>query len=92
MRHRLCVSVCVDGLRGRGTRTWHVRVRDARTTRAGCHAEVEHQAGAGTARGSVMQGCVEVYGCVCVCYWATGTRHATCVNRRVCVLRVDGTW
>eukprot|EP00966_Prymnesium_polylepis_P096884 2244794-Prymnesium_polylepis.1 len=35
-----------------------VRVRDARTTRAGSHAEVEHQAGAGTARRSVMQGCV----------------------------------
>eukprot|EP00966_Prymnesium_polylepis_P131615 3044087-Prymnesium_polylepis.1 len=32
------------------------RVRDARTTRAGSHAEVEHQAGAGTVRGSVMQG------------------------------------
>eukprot|EP00966_Prymnesium_polylepis_P310129 7165744-Prymnesium_polylepis.1 len=32
------------------------RVRDARTTRAGSHAEVDHQAGAGTARGSVMQG------------------------------------
>eukprot|EP00966_Prymnesium_polylepis_P235841 5454328-Prymnesium_polylepis.1 len=32
------------------------RVRDARTTRAGSHVDVEHQAGAGTARGSVMQG------------------------------------
>eukprot|EP00966_Prymnesium_polylepis_P239854 5546626-Prymnesium_polylepis.1 len=32
------------------------RVRDARTTRAGSHAEVTHQAGASTARGSVMQG------------------------------------
>eukprot|EP00966_Prymnesium_polylepis_P033132 770628-Prymnesium_polylepis.1 len=32
------------------------RVRDARTTRAGSHAEVMHQAGVSTARGSVMQG------------------------------------
>eukprot|EP00966_Prymnesium_polylepis_P298861 6906064-Prymnesium_polylepis.1 len=32
------------------------RVRDARTTRAGSHAEVVHQAGASTACGSVMQG------------------------------------
>ena len=32
------------------------RVQDARTTRAGSHAKVRHRAGAGTARGSVMQG------------------------------------
>eukprot|EP00966_Prymnesium_polylepis_P076925 1782596-Prymnesium_polylepis.1 len=32
------------------------RVRDARATRAGSHAEVMHQAGASTARGCVMQG------------------------------------
>eukprot|EP00966_Prymnesium_polylepis_P124970 2890074-Prymnesium_polylepis.1 len=32
------------------------RVRDARTTRAWSHAKVMHHAGAGTARGSVMQG------------------------------------
>eukprot|EP00966_Prymnesium_polylepis_P253205 5852248-Prymnesium_polylepis.1 len=32
------------------------RVRDARTTRAGSHAEVMHEAGASKARGSVMQG------------------------------------
>eukprot|EP00966_Prymnesium_polylepis_P047525 1100358-Prymnesium_polylepis.1 len=32
------------------------RVRDARATRAGSHAEVMHQAGASTARGSVLQG------------------------------------
>eukprot|EP00966_Prymnesium_polylepis_P337100 7391889-Prymnesium_polylepis.1 len=44
------------------------RVRDARTTRAGSHAEVEHQAGAGTARGSVMQGVrvCTVRSCVCL--------------------------
>eukprot|EP00966_Prymnesium_polylepis_P104673 2424683-Prymnesium_polylepis.1 len=32
------LHVCVDGLRGRGT-TNMARVRDARTTRAGSHAE-----------------------------------------------------
>eukprot|EP00966_Prymnesium_polylepis_P274366 6338667-Prymnesium_polylepis.1 len=32
------------------------RVRDARTKRAGSHAEFMYQAGAGTARGSVRQG------------------------------------
>eukprot|EP00966_Prymnesium_polylepis_P134680 3112843-Prymnesium_polylepis.1 len=53
------------------------RVRDARTTRAGSHAEVTHQAGAGTACGSVMQGSV------CV-LWDYG-------DKDVCVLRADGT-
>eukprot|EP00966_Prymnesium_polylepis_P038716 898718-Prymnesium_polylepis.1 len=45
----VCVTgrrVCVNGLRGRGTREHAnmARVRDTRTTRAGSHAEVEHQA------------------------------------------------
>eukprot|EP00966_Prymnesium_polylepis_P186700 4328001-Prymnesium_polylepis.1 len=57
------------------------RVRDAWTTRAGSHTEVMHQAGASTARGSVMQGSG-----MGECFGSTGTAAT-----RVCVLRADGT-
>eukprot|EP00966_Prymnesium_polylepis_P312171 7212932-Prymnesium_polylepis.1 len=49
------------------------RVRDTRTTRAGAHAEVEHQACAGTARGSV-----------CVYYGSTGTADAKSRTGHAC--------
>eukprot|EP00966_Prymnesium_polylepis_P134273 3103793-Prymnesium_polylepis.1 len=53
VRVRVLMLVCEWATRTRHTNM--ARVRDARTTRVGSDAEVEHQAGAGTARGSVMQ-------------------------------------